>query len=69
MARTTLKAVVSVELDNATTVEGQTTAERNEQLKQSASLRILDALTHAEMHPALLRIRIARAEKEAKGNE
>jgi hypothetical protein len=61
MATITVKAVISVEVPEPTSVlEKQSTKERNEEIKNIAESRIMDALTLSELQPAILRIRIAR---------
>jgi hypothetical protein len=69
MAKVTVKAVVSVEIAEPKSLDKQTTAERNTQIKDEAEARILDALQLSELSPTILRIRIARAEKGEKADE
>jgi hypothetical protein len=64
MAKTTVKAVVSVEIPYKTGIEKQTTKERNAEIKEKAEELIIDALTTAQLEPQLLRLRIAREKKE-----
>jgi len=65
MAKTTVKAVISVEIPYKTGIEKQTTKERNAEVKAKAEESIIDALTLAELEPQLLRLRIAREKKDA----
>jgi hypothetical protein len=65
MAKTTVKAVISVEIPYKSGIEKQTTKERNAEIKAKAEESIIDALTLAELEPQLLRLRIAREKKDA----
>jgi len=65
MAKTTVKAVISVEIPYKSGIEKQTTKERNAEVKAKAEESIIDALTLAELEPQLLRLRIAREKKDA----
>jgi hypothetical protein len=69
MAKVTVKAVVSVEIAEPKSLDKQTTAERNTQIKDEAEARILDALQLSELSPTILRLRIARTEKGEKADE
>jgi len=65
MSKATVKAVVSIEVPlPKSTVEKQKTAEVNAEVKERAEELLLDALTLANLEPAILRIRIARQGKE-----
>lgn len=65
MSKTTVKAVVSIEVPlSKSTLEKQKTAEVNAEVKERAEELLLDALTLANLEPAILRIRIARQGKE-----
>lgn len=65
MSKATVKAVVSIEVPlPKSTVEKQKTAEVNAEVKEKAEELLIDALTLANLEPAILRIRIARQGKE-----
>jgi hypothetical protein len=65
MSKATVKAVVSIEVPlPKSTVEKQKTAEVNAEVKERAEELLIDALTLANLEPAILRIRIARQGKE-----
>jgi hypothetical protein len=65
MSKVTVKAVVSIEVPlPKSTVEKQKTAEVNAEIKERAEESLIDALTLANLEPAILRIRIARQGKE-----
>jgi hypothetical protein len=65
MSKATVKAVVSIEVPLLkSTVEKQKTAEVNAEVKERAEELLIDALTLANLEPAILRIRIARQGKE-----
>jgi hypothetical protein len=65
MSKATVKAVVSIEVPlPKSTVEKQKTAEVNAEVKERAEELLIDALTLANLQPAILRIRIARQGKE-----
>ena len=65
MSKATVKAVVSIEVPlPKLTVEKQKTAEVNAEVKERAEELLIDALTLANLEPAILRIRIARQGKE-----
>ena len=65
MSKVTVKAVVSIEVPlPKSTVEKQKTAEVNAEVKERAEELLIDALTLANLEPAILRIRIARQGKE-----
>jgi len=65
MAKTTVKAVISVEIPYKNGIEKQTTKDRNAEIKEKAEELIIDALTAAQLEPKLLRLRIAREKKDA----
>lgn len=47
------------------TLEKQSTKERNEQLREFAAERILDALSGAELNPSIQRINLSRPVKDS----
>jgi hypothetical protein len=65
MARIYIKAIVAVDMpEPKATIEKQSTKERNEQLREYAAERILDALSGAELNPTIQRINLSRTIKE-----
>jgi len=66
MARIYIKAIVAVDMpEPKATLEKQSTKERNEQLRQFAAERILDALSGAELNPSIQRINLSRPAKDS----
>ena len=66
MARIYIKAIVAVDMpEPKATLEKQSTKERNEQLREYASERILDALSGAELNPSIQRINLSRPIKDS----
>ena len=66
MARIYIKAIVAVDMpEPKATLEKQSTKERNEQLREFAAERILDALSGAELNPSIQRINLSRPAKDS----
>ena len=66
MARIYIKAIVAVDMpEPKATLEKQSTKERNEQLREFAAERILDALSGAELNPSIQRINLSRPTKDS----
>jgi hypothetical protein len=66
MARIYIKAIVAVDMpEPKATLEKQSTKERNEQLREFAAERILDALSGAELNPSIQRINLSRPVKDS----
>lgn len=65
MATGTVKVLVSVEIPIPTSnVEKLKGAEINKELRNSAEERVLDALNLADLQPQILRVRVAREDKD-----
>jgi hypothetical protein len=66
MAKIYVKAIIAVDMpEPKTTIEKQSTKERNEALREYAAERILDALTLAELNPSIQRINLSRTAKDS----
>ena len=65
MATGTVKVLVAVEIPIPTSnVEKLKGAEINKELRNSAEERVLDALNLADLQPQILRVRVAREDKD-----
>ena len=65
MATGTVKVLVSVEIPIPTSnVEKLKGAEINKELRNSAEEKVLEALTEADLQPQILRVRVARGDKD-----
>jgi hypothetical protein len=65
MATGTVKVLVAVEIPLPTSnVEKLKGAEINKELRDTAEEKVLDALNLADLQPTILRVRVARGDKD-----
>ena len=64
MSKVKVKVVATVEINEPkSTVEKQTTTERNDYVRQVAEETVLDALQLASLNPQIVRVRLTKGDK------
>lgn len=64
MSKVKVKVIANVEINEPkSTVEKQSTTERNDSIRNAAEEMVLDALSIANLNPEILRVRLSKGDK------
>lgn len=64
MSKVKVKVIANVEINEPkSTVEKQSTTERNDSIRNAAEEMVLDALNIANLNPEILRVRLSKGDK------